>query len=590
MAEQRVQRRLAAILVADVVGYSRLMEADEEGTRARFRELYSGVIDPKIAADGGRIVKTMGDGVLVEFPSAVDAVRNALEIQQAVRQRNADVSTDHRIELRIGVNLGDVIIEGDDIHGDGVNVAARLETLCVSGEVYVSGTVRDHVEGRVAATWDDLGDQAVKNIARPVRVFRARSAAGKDRARDVIGEPLTLPDKPSIAVLAFENMSGDPEQEYFSDGISEDIITGLSRFHWLFVIARNSSFAFKGQALDVKRIAGELGVRYVLEGSVRKSGTRVRITGQLTDAVVGRHLWAERYDRELEDIFALQDSLTEAIVGAIEPEIGRAEREHARTKRSGDLRAWDLYQQGMWHTYRRTKEDLAAAQPLFKRAQAMDPAMALAYAGTAIALFYWFVDGYAEVRDRVLEDAVAAARRAVDLDSRDAMVRYALGRAYHIARRHEEAIPEFEAAIELNASFAHAYFGLGFTLNSWGRHEDAIAPLETAMRLSPHDPNVGQWMAQISLSKLSVHRHEEAEKWARESLRQPNVQWSRWVFLISALGHLGRTEQAGRAIDALHRLNPKLGPTFIKNYWPIVDDAALAHLLDGLDKAGLSER
>ena len=589
MAEERVQRRLVAILAADVVGYSQLIEADEEGTRARFRSLYSELIDPKIAADDGRIVKTTGDGVLVEFSSAVDAVRSALDIQEAIRQRNADLPEDHCIAFRMGINLGDIIVEGDDIHGDGVNVAARLEVLCGPGEVYVSGTVREHVEGKLSVVFDDLGERTLKNIARSVHVFVARSAADTGAAEDAASAALTLPDKPSIAVLAFENMSGDSEQEYFSDGISEDIITGLSRFHWLFVIARNSSFAYKGQALDVKRIARDLGVQYVLEGSVRKSGDQVRVTAQLIDAPTGHHVWAERYDRKLEDIFLLQDELTESIVGAIEPELAKSERERARAKRPENLHAWDLLQQGMWHTYRRTKEDLAAAQSLFRRAQAMDPAIALAYAGAAIALFYWIVDGYAADRDRTIEEAIAEARRAVDLDSRDAMVRYALGRAYHIARRHDEAIPEFEVAIELNPNFAHAYFGLGFALNSWGRHEDGIPLLETAIRLSPHDPHVGQWMAQIALAKLSVQQHEAALIWARQSLRQPNVQWSRWVFLISALGHLGRTEEAGRAIDALHRLNPELGPAFIKSYWPIVDAAALAHLLDGLRKAGLPE-
>ena len=272
MAEERVQRRLAAILAADVVGYSHLIEADEEGTRARFRSLYSELIDPKIAADDGRIVKTTGDGVLVEFSSAVDAVRSALDIQEAIRQRNADLLEDHCIAFRMGVNLGDIIVEDDDIHGDGVNVAARLEALCGPGEVYVSGTVREHVEGKLSVVFDDLGERTLKNIARSVHVFGVRSAADTGAAEDAAGAALTLPDKPSIAVLAFENMSGDAEQEYFSDGISEDIITGLSRFHWLFVIARNSSFAYKGQALDVKRIAGDLGVQYVLEGSVRKSG------------------------------------------------------------------------------------------------------------------------------------------------------------------------------------------------------------------------------------------------------------------------------------------------------------------------------
>ncbi len=293
MAAERVQRRLAAILVADVVGYSRLMEADEEGTRVRLRSLHSELIDPRIAADGGRIVKTTGDGILVEFPSAVDAVRNALAIQTAMPGRDANLPEDRRIAFRVGINVGDVIVEGDDIHGDGVNVAARLEAMCEPGSVYVSGSVFEQVTGKIDAAFDDLGEQKVKNISHSVRVFRARAVREPAGAPAATAEMLPLPDKPSIAVLPFENMSGDAEQEYFADGIAEDIITALSRFHWFFVIARNSSFTYKGKAVDVRTVGRELGVRYVLEGSVRRGGNRLRITAQLVEAASGNHLWAE---------------------------------------------------------------------------------------------------------------------------------------------------------------------------------------------------------------------------------------------------------------------------------------------------------
>ncbi len=325
MADERVQRRLAAILVADVVGYSRLIEADEEGTRSRLRSLHSELIDPRIEADGGRIVKTTGDGVLVEFPSAVDAVRNALAINGAMAARDANLPEDRRIQFRIGINEGDVIVEGDDIHGEGVNVAARLETMCEPGEVYVSGTVHDQVAGKRLAAFDDLGEQTVKNISKPVRVYRVRPGAGEPGQSDDAADAPSLPDRPSIAVLPFDNLSGDPEQEYFADGMAEDIISGLARIRWLTVIARNSSFSYKGQSPDVRKVGQDLAVRYVLEGSVRKAGDRVRIAAQLIEAETGGHLWADRFDGSLVDVFDLQDQITAGVVAAIEPSVRLAE-------------------------------------------------------------------------------------------------------------------------------------------------------------------------------------------------------------------------------------------------------------------------
>ncbi len=317
MAEERVQRRLAAILTADLVGYSRFMEADEEGTLARLKSLREELFDPKIAEHHGRIVKTTGDGVLVEFASAVDAVRCAVEVQRHLTERNNATPENQRLELRVGINVGDIIIEGEDIYGDGVNVAARLEGLAEPGMVYISGSVFDQVAGKLDAAFDDLGEQKVKNITKPVRVYRTRGQAGEETAYGDVSAVASLPDKPSIAVLPFNNLSGDPDQEYFADGMTEDIITGLTRFRSLFVIARNSTFAYKGKSPDVREVARDLGVRYILEGSVRRGGERIRITGQLIDAATGNHLWAEHYDRELEDIFAVQDEVTEAIVAAI---------------------------------------------------------------------------------------------------------------------------------------------------------------------------------------------------------------------------------------------------------------------------------
>src|SRR3984893_12889709 len=336
-------RRLAAILAADVAGYSRLMGADEEGTHERLKALRRELLDPKIAEHHGRIVKTTGDGMLVEFASVVDAVRCAVEVQQGMAERNSGVEADNRIELRIGINLGDVIVEPDDIYGDGVNIAARIEALADGGGVFVSNTVYDHVRDRLPFTFEDLGGHQVKKIARPVRVYRVRDIGAARRPSAPAQPVLPLPDKPSIAVLPFANMSGDPEQEYFADGMVEEIITALSHIRWLFVIARNSTFTYKGQAVDVKQVGRELGVRYVLEGSVRKSGQRVRITGQLIDAGTGAHLWADRFDGSLEDVFDLQDKVAASVAGVIEPALQAAEIRRSTERPTSDLTAYDLY-------------------------------------------------------------------------------------------------------------------------------------------------------------------------------------------------------------------------------------------------------
>ncbi len=356
-----MERRLAAILVADVVGYARLITADEEGTLTAFQALRSGLIDPKFVAHKGRIVKAMGDGLLVEFASVVDAVRGAVEVQQALTERNAGVPEDRRIVFRIGVNLGDVVIEGDDIHGDGVNMAARLEAFAEPGGICVSNAVHDQVRDRIDVPFEDMGEQTFKNIDRRVRVWQwtVDSAVAVSKSET---EPLPLPDNPSIAVLPFDNMSGDAEQEYFADGITEDIITALARCRWLRVVARNSTFAYKGKSADVRRIADELTVRYILEGSVRRSNDRVRVTAQLIDGRDGKHLWAERYDRDLKEIFALQDEITTVIVGTIEPELEMLEGSMLRGRPAVDLNAWDCYQRGLWHLYRFTTGELETAK------------------------------------------------------------------------------------------------------------------------------------------------------------------------------------------------------------------------------------
>src|SRR5271168_3585499 len=373
-------RRLAAILAADVAGYSRLMGADEEGTLERLKSLRRELVDRKIAEHRGRIVKTTGDGLLAEFPSVVDAVRCAVEVQQAMPERNTGIGADHPIELRIGINLGDVIVEGDDLYGDGVNIAARIEALADPGGVFVSNTVHDHVRDRLPFVFEDLGEQQVKNIARPIRVYRVHDVAAKNPTKP-ISPVIPLPGKPSIAVLPFANMSGDPDQEYFADGMVEEIITALSRIRWLFVIARNSSFTYKGQAIDVTQVGRELGVRYVLEGSVRKAGQRVRITGKLIDAVTGTHLWADRFDGSLEDVFELQDKIASSVAGVIEPALQAAETARSAARPTNDLTAYDLYLRAyalLWSSARHIPEALGLAEQAISRDPRYGPALAWA--------------------------------------------------------------------------------------------------------------------------------------------------------------------------------------------------------------------
>src|SRR5438093_1737890 len=415
--KQPVERRLAAILAADVAGYSRLMGADEEDTLERLKALRRELLDPKIAEHHGRVVKTTGDGMLVEFASVVDAVRCAVAVQQAMRERETGVAADNRIELRIGVNLGDVIVEGDDLYGDGVNIAARVEALADPGGVFVSNTVHDHVRDRLPFLFEDLGEQQVKNIARPVRVYRVRDTG--TAAKSPSAPALPLPDKPSIAVLPFANMSGDPEQEYFADGMVEEIITALSRIRWLFVIARNSSFTYKGQAVDVKRVGRELGVRYVLEGSVRKAGQRVRITAQLIDALTGAHLWADRFDGSLEDVFDLQDKIAVSVAGVIEPALQAAEMRRSAARPTNDLSAYDLYLRALATIFPITKGRVLEALGLLEQAIAIDPHYVPALAWASNCHIQLVREGWSEELEMSRRKAGDLARRALQATDND---------------------------------------------------------------------------------------------------------------------------------------------------------------------------
>ena len=587
MGRQEVARKLTAILSMDVVGYSRLMGADEAGTLSALKAHRKELIEPEIAEHHGRIVGTAGDSVLVEFASVVDAVECAVDVQMGMAGRNAKVPEERRMEFRAGINLGDVIVEGDDIYGEGVNVAARLQALAEPGGVSVSGKVYDEVKNKVDLGYEYLGEQKVKNIAEPVRTYRVQIAP-KGLGSALQSAP-PLPDKPSIAVLPFENMSGDPEQEYFVDGIAEDIITELSRYRWLFVIARNTSFTFKGRAVDVKDVARELGVRYVMEGSVRKAGERVRISAQLIDATTGSHIWAERYDRDLADVFQVQDEITERVVGAIQPELISAEVRRAQRKPPENLDAWDYAVRGRWHVLRLAKEDNGEAQRLLSKALDLDHNCVPALAFLAYSYFVDVLFGWSEAPGDSLSKGKDLAQRAGNLDADDPWVQCALGLSQFVSKAPDKAIAHYEKAIDLNPSFALGYGYLGLQLAFAGQPEAAIEAGNNAIRLSPRDPELFHFLVAIATAHFVAGRYEEAVAWARKSiLERPQVPGPQRL-LSTSLAHLGRIAEAKEVLEGVLRITPHLTATAIRNAIHFKNSADLDRYLDGLAKAGLEE-
>jgi TolB-like protein/cytochrome c-type biogenesis protein CcmH/NrfG len=591
MPKEPATRKLAAILAADVVGYSRLVGLDEEGTIARLNALREELVDPNLAQHHGRVFKTTGDGMLVEFSSVVDAVRSAVEIQRAIAERNVEVSQDRRIEFRVGVNLGDIIVQGDDILGDGVNVAARLEGMAEPGGICVRRNVRNQVRDKLDLVFVDLGEVEVKNIARPVRVFRIELGdAGSEANRSTSpGAALTLPNKPSIAVLPFENMSGDPEQEYFSDGIADDIITALSKFRWFFVIARNSSFTYKGKSVGVKQVAQELGVRYVLEGSVRKAGNRVRISAQLVDATTGNHIWAERYDRELEDIFALQDEITESIAATVAPELVSAEMQRAQRIDVRNLDAWDCVMRASSHHARYTEQDVADAERLLRHAIDLDPGHAQAFCLLAFTHLMRVQFGWSKSAARSIEEAAEAAEKAAALDDRDAWAHTALGLVDLTSRRYDVAIRRLEKATALNPNLANALGGLGQALALNGNYDGAVEQIQKAIRLSPMDPFIVYWFGHLGLAAFAAERYEEAVQWAAKAIQQ-NPRFPGGQRLITAsYGQLGKIREARASLHELLRLMPGMTADDVRRQVPYRKPADMDRYLDGLRKAGLPQ-
>ncbi len=554
MADTRVERRLTAILAADVAGYSRLMGADEEGTLAALRAHRQDLLDPKIAEHRGRIVKTTGDGILVEFASIVDAARCAIDIQRGMRARNASVPHDKRIDFRVGINVGDVIIEGGDIFGDGVNIAARLEAIAEPGGICLSGQAQENIRDKLDIEFEDEGEHQLKNIARPVRVYRVRVRGGDELATST-HPALALPDKPSIAVLPFQNLGGDPEQEYFADGMVEDIISGLSRIKWLFVIARNSSFAYKGKSPDIRQVGRELGVRYVLEGSVRKSAGRVRITGQLIDAATGTHLWAERYDRKSDDIFALQDEITLSVVGAIEPSLRLAEVERVKRKRPDSLDAYDLVLRALPQVFTLMPDGAAKSLPMLERALTLEPDYATALAFAAWCHEILFVRAGMREENRLAMSRYAQAALLHGRDDATALTvaGFCIGLIEH---DRATAFQAFDAALALSPSSALTYI-CGSTLFAWaGDAERAIDWGERAVRLSPFDPLGFIAFGGISLGHFMRGRNTEAADAARKAIQVNPLFSVNYMCLVAALAKLGNTEEAKAAVARLLGLQP----------------------------------
>jgi TolB-like protein/class 3 adenylate cyclase/Tfp pilus assembly protein PilF len=580
-----VERRLAAILAADVVGYSRLMEQDEAGTFERLRQMRTEIVQPVIAGHRGRIFKLMGDGLLAEFGSAVDAVECAAAIQHAAAEGNREAADDQHINWRIGVHVGDVIVEGEDRHGDAVNVSSRLQELASAGGVCVSRPIVDHVRNKVTLGFELRGEERLKNIVEPIAVYAMHMEGAL-----VKQAPPPLPNKPSIAVLPFNSLSADPEQDYFADGMVEEIITALSRMRWLFVIARNSSFTYKGRAVDVKQVGRELGVRYVLEGSVRRSGRRLRITGQLIDATSGAHIWADKFDGELEDVFDLQDHVTASVVGAIAPKLEQAEIERAKRKPTESLDAYDCYLRGLAELHRFTKDASNEALLHFGRAIELDPHFAAAY-GMAARCYAlrkagrWMAESASEIAE-----AGRLARRAIELGPDDAVALSTAGFALaDVVDELEDGDALIDRAIALNPNLASAWIFSGWVKVSLGEPEAAIERLSHALRLSPHDPYLFGMLSAIASAHLAAGRYGEALSWAEKSFRvKPDYLLAACIMAVSrALD--GRVEEARNTALIVRRLDPDLRLSNLKSVISYLREKDFTKWVDGLRTAGIPE-
>ena len=606
MTKERVQRRLAAVLAADVVGYSRLMGASEEGTLARLKAIRKTIVDPAIAEHRGRIVKTTGDGVLVEFASAVDAVRCAVEVQHRMAEQNSGVPQPSRIDFRIGIHVGDIIIDDNDIFGDGVNIAARLEGIAAPGGVCISDDAQRQIRGKVDLAFHDMGQQALKNIAEPMRTWRLRvgatpldvgqAAPGRQKPGENPGETrpvaempavLALPDKPSIAVLPFQNMSGDAEQEYFADGMAEDIITALSRFKSLFVIARNSSFTYKGKSVDIRQVGRELGVRYVLEGSVRKAGNRVRITGQLIDAATDRHLWADKFDGALEDVFGLQDQVTASVVGVIAPTLEQAEIERTRQKPTDRLDSYDLFLRGMASLNK--MKALSEAREFFKKAFEQDPDYGAAYAMAAATLMMQQAARGVPLTAEMRAEAIRLADAGSTLAGDDAFVLAISGHVLtYLGHEYDRGASMVERAVSLNPNLAVAWYSRGWVTLMCGEAERSIESFDRMIRLSPLDRlRTSAWNGS-SFALYQLGRYDEGCAIAMKSIQLAKHAHTLAAFAVNA-SSAGRTTDAMQTVAELLKLHPGFRTSHVREAFPVRDPDQREKMAVALREAGLPD-
>jgi adenylate cyclase len=580
MSEERMERRLAAILAADIAGYSALMGADEART-VRDLKGHQAIVLPMIGEFAGRIIDTAGDGILAEFASVVNAVKCALAIQSTMAERNAAIEPQHRMQFRVGINIGDVVYDEVRIYGDGINIAARLESIAEPGGICISSKVYEEVNGRVELACDDIGEQQLKNIARPVHVYRIRL----DGALPVVGSAPALPDKPSIAVLPFQNMSGDAEQEYFADGITEDLITDLSKISSLFVIARNSSFAYKGRSVKVQEIGRDLGVRFVLEGGVRKAGNRVRITAQLIDADSGGHLWAERFDRDLTDIFSTQDEVVEKIVGALAITLTPGEEQRLRRRGTENVEAYETWLRARELLGGGTRESVVQARAMYRRSIAIDPTFANPHAGLALAEIMDYINDWAVDPAAALGEAERCARRALELSPQEPVTHLALGNVLLWRRNHEGALSEFRRALALDRSYAQGYSATGMVLMYAGRPAEALEPIAMAMRLDPHYATIVlHFLAQ---AHFALGSYETAARCLVDRIaRNPSTDASR-MLLASCYGHLGRIDDARKTWAEVLEVNPQFSLMQRGRVLPYKNASDFQRIADGLAKAGL---
>jgi len=591
MANGSVTRKLAAIVAADMVEYSRLMEADEAGTLDQLRALRKELIDPKITAHGGRIVKTSGDGLLIEFDSVTEAVTSSVEIQEAMRQRNASVPEDKRISFRVGINLGEIITEGDDIYGTGVNVAARLEAMAEPGGICVSGSVYDQIQSILSLGYEDQGERLVKNISKPVRSYSVKFGAGEARA-EPDGQPTdeahrAADETPSIAVLPFKNMSADPEQEFFADGITEDIITALSKISGMMVIARNATFAYKDKASEVSQVGRQLGVRYVLEGSVRRGGDKVRITAQLVDATDGHQVWGARFDRDLTDVFALQDEITSNVVTALHVRLVEGEQARMWQKSTENLAAWECLMQGLPHFRLFSKEDNVRARSLFERSVQLDPGYAvgwvwLGWTHWADARFLW-TDSPSAAAERAAE----LAEKAIGIDDSLSDGHSLLGAIHLMRKQYDEAVAAGERAVALEPNGADVTALLAMTLNWSGRPEEAVSLVRKAMRLSPGQST---WhKAVLAHANRLMGRYEEAVEVYNETLERNPNHIGPHIGLTSCYAEMGRLEEARAQGRELLRVSPGFTLSKYAESLTYKEPAHAERSLEALRKAGLPE-